>query len=145
LLANGQLNGRHAWLTGSVWTRKMAGGCFLLSFTPHLLRRKRIYRNKQLQYHLSTGTLSPTSESVGYLPMPTSIIYHVYTCCFREYWLVVLFSFSVIVLLEIIIIPFTLKHFVPFFVCLLVSSLLPPACRNKGHAFFLRTKEQRAC
>jgi hypothetical protein len=47
---------------------------------------------------------------------------------------VVLFSFSVIVLLEIIIIPFTLKHFVPF-LCVLIGKLNVASC----------LQEQRTC
>ncbi|WVZ73474.1 hypothetical protein U9M48_021775 [Paspalum notatum var. saurae] len=41
------------------------------------------------QYHISSGTLSPTSDgsTLGNLiPSPCSIFYHIVTCCFREYW-----------------------------------------------------------
>ncbi|WVZ56219.1 hypothetical protein U9M48_006787 [Paspalum notatum var. saurae] len=41
------------------------------------------------QYHLSSGTLSPTSDgsTAGYfIPSPCSIFYHIFTCCFPKYW-----------------------------------------------------------
>uniref|UniRef100_I1P6T6 KIB1-4 beta-propeller domain-containing protein n=1 Tax=Oryza glaberrima TaxID=4538 RepID=I1P6T6_ORYGL len=41
------------------------------------------------QYHLSSGTLLPASDGTiaeYAIPSPCSIIYHIYTCCFREQW-----------------------------------------------------------
>ncbi|KAF8762976.1 hypothetical protein HU200_008823 [Digitaria exilis] len=41
------------------------------------------------QYHLSSGTFSPASDGsiVGCaVPSPRSIIYHIYTCCYRQQW-----------------------------------------------------------
>ncbi|RCV31870.1 hypothetical protein SETIT_6G212600v2, partial [Setaria italica] len=41
------------------------------------------------QYHVSSGTLSPASDGsiVGCaIPSPCSIIFHIYTCCYRQQW-----------------------------------------------------------
>uniref|UniRef100_A0A0E0NNP8 F-box domain-containing protein n=1 Tax=Oryza rufipogon TaxID=4529 RepID=A0A0E0NNP8_ORYRU len=41
------------------------------------------------QYHLRSGTLEPASDGTiaeYAIPSPTCIIYHIYTCCFREQW-----------------------------------------------------------
>ena len=58
-------------------------------------------KNYLAQYHLDSGTLSAASDGctpgVAFLS-PCSIIYHIFSCCFREYWLVTWFCFYVIVL-----------------------------------------------
>ena len=51
------------------------------------------------QYHLNSDTLSAASVTAGIaFPSPSTIISHIFTCCFREYWLVTWFCFYVIVL-----------------------------------------------
>ncbi|KAF2919273.1 uncharacterized protein [Oryza sativa Japonica Group] len=45
--------------------------------------------NYLAQYHLRRGTLSPTSDGCIFatnMPSPSSIIHHIYTCCFRTQW-----------------------------------------------------------
>ncbi|EEC83465.1 hypothetical protein OsI_28972 [Oryza sativa Indica Group] len=45
--------------------------------------------NYLAQYHLRSGTLSPTSDGCIFatnMPSPSSIIHHIYTCCFRTQW-----------------------------------------------------------
>ncbi|OEL33441.1 hypothetical protein BAE44_0005540 [Dichanthelium oligosanthes] len=43
------------------------------------------------QYHLGSGTLLPASDGFvlgNAMPSPISVIYHIFTCCFRRQWLV---------------------------------------------------------
>ena len=46
-------------------------------------------KNCLAQYHLNSGTLSAASDGctpgIAFLS-PCSIIYHIFTCCFRNYW-----------------------------------------------------------
>ncbi|PUZ37158.1 hypothetical protein GQ55_9G096200 [Panicum hallii var. hallii] len=45
--------------------------------------------NYLAQYHLNSGTLSAASDGCRSgiaILSPCSIIYHIFTCCFREYW-----------------------------------------------------------
>ena len=82
------------------------------------------------QYHLNSGTLSAASDGrtpgIAF-PSPCTITPHIFTCCFREYWLVTWFCFYVIVL------PNSDCSFHRSHVLLCCSSLL---YRNKGQIIF---------
>lgn len=87
--------------------------------------------NYLAQYHLNSGTLSAASDGCRSgiaILSPCSIIYHIFTCCFREYWLVTWFCFSIIVL------PNSDCSFHRNNLCCQVSSWspVPLCCRNKG-------------
>jgi len=77
------------------------------------------------QYHLNSGTLSAASDGrtpgIAF-PSPSTIISHIFTCCFREYWLVTWFCFYVIVL--------------PNSDCSFHRSHVLLCCRNKGQIIF---------
>ncbi|CAN6298576.1 unnamed protein product, partial [Urochloa humidicola] len=46
-------------------------------------------RNIYIEYHLNSGTLLEASDGWTArfpIPSPCTIIYHILTCCFHEYW-----------------------------------------------------------
>ncbi|KAJ1269093.1 hypothetical protein BS78_07G184300 [Paspalum vaginatum] len=52
---------------------------------------QRINQSRLAQYDLSRGTVSPASDGVLRwgrirIPRPTTIIYHIYTCCYPQLW-----------------------------------------------------------
>lgn len=88
------------------------------------------------QYHLSRGNLVPASDGSiieNAVPSPCSIIYHIYTYCYRQQWSVTCFLFSIPSLFSLTMMFLTLQKFVllgKLIIFLLFSF------RNKGRIKF---------